>query len=310
MGAFARATADGLRECRRTAATIVQTSRGVVECAERGEGPVLLCVHGGPGGFDQGLGLGEVFRASGFRTIAVSRPGYLGTPLSSGYTPEEQADLMAAMLETKGLDRVAILGASAGGPSSYLMAARHPRMVAALIEIDAVAQTYAPAIGKLDRAIYLSRVGGWLTHFAARHFPETLAKDLLATESTLDRRTILERARRIIDDPDKLELLRLIVDSFAEHFERRRRGLDNDLKQLSRLGALPLSAVSCPTLIVHGDADKDVHPDHARYARACIGQAELYWIEGGSHLGFWLSNDAEQAQRHAIQWLKAALEGS
>lgn len=307
MTMFARVTTGDFQECRRTTATILWTPRGVAEYAERGEGPVILCVHGAPGGFDPGLGLGEVFRANGFRTIAISRPGYLGTPLSSRHSPEEQADLIAALLRTKGLERVAVLGTSAGGPASYLLAARHPRLVLALIEIDAVSQSYAPVIGKLDKAIYLSRVGGWLTHFAARHFPETVARDLLRTESTLDHKTIIELARRIIDDPAKLECLRLIVDSFAEHFERRRQGLDNDLGQLSHLAALPLSTITCPALIVHGDADKDVDMDHARHAHACIARADLYLIEGGSHLGFWLSNDAEQAQRHAVDWLKAAV---
>ena len=37
-------------------------------------------VHGAGGGFDQGLELGDFARA-GFRVIAVSRFGYLGTPL-------------------------------------------------------------------------------------------------------------------------------------------------------------------------------------------------------------------------------------
>jgi len=39
------------------------------------------------------------------RVIAVSRPGYLGTPLADGETPEAQADLYAALLDTLGIAR-------------------------------------------------------------------------------------------------------------------------------------------------------------------------------------------------------------
>jgi pimeloyl-ACP methyl ester carboxylesterase len=72
---------------------VVHTRRGPVEYAEVGAGPAVLCLHGAMGGYDQSLLLARSAGAPGFRYLAVSRPGYLGTPLSRGRTPEEQADL-------------------------------------------------------------------------------------------------------------------------------------------------------------------------------------------------------------------------
>ena len=39
----------------RAGSQIIQTSRGPIEYATAGEGPVVLGVHGSPGGFDQTL---------------------------------------------------------------------------------------------------------------------------------------------------------------------------------------------------------------------------------------------------------------
>ena len=59
---------------------IAQTPRGSIEYAEAGNGPPLLVVHGAGGGYDQGLEFGEPLARHGFRVIAMSRFGYLGTP--------------------------------------------------------------------------------------------------------------------------------------------------------------------------------------------------------------------------------------
>jgi pimeloyl-ACP methyl ester carboxylesterase len=67
-----------------TGGVIMQTRCGPIEYAVLGEGPPLLSVHGAGGGFDQGLDLAESLARSGFRVIAVSRFGYLRTPLWRG----------------------------------------------------------------------------------------------------------------------------------------------------------------------------------------------------------------------------------
>jgi hypothetical protein len=51
------------------------------------------------GGCDQGLILARTIGETGYRFVALSRPGYLGTPLTAGRTPEEQADLYADLVD-------------------------------------------------------------------------------------------------------------------------------------------------------------------------------------------------------------------
>src|SRR5436309_8581878 len=67
---------------------IVNTSAGPIEYAETGTGVTLLSIHGAGGGYDQGLAnVADLVGGGGFRVIAPSRFGYLGTPIPSGTSP-------------------------------------------------------------------------------------------------------------------------------------------------------------------------------------------------------------------------------
>ena len=105
----------------------VSTASGPVEYAERGEGEPILSIHGTLGGWDQGLVAGEYLRVNGFRIIAPSRPGYLGTPLSTGRTFAQQGDALAALLDVLEIDRIIVFALSGGGPAGYELAVEAPR---------------------------------------------------------------------------------------------------------------------------------------------------------------------------------------
>jgi pimeloyl-ACP methyl ester carboxylesterase len=79
-----------------------------------GEGPAVLIIHGTPGGYDQAMLWGSSLVEEDFEIIAPSRPGYLRTPLSAGRRPAEQADTLAALIDTLGIPGVAILASSSG----------------------------------------------------------------------------------------------------------------------------------------------------------------------------------------------------
>lgn len=304
MSRFIRPEPEELDECLTWPSITVDTPSGRIEISDRGEGPVLLCVHGGPGGCDQSLLLGEVFRANGFRVIGVSRPGYLGTPLESGVAPYQQADLFASLLEVLGLESVSVLGASAGGPSSYMFAVNHPDKVNALIEIDSVCQNYSPDITPLEQKLFLTPAGLRLNVFFVDHFPKSALKSLLKAESSLDRKALEERAVNVLKDPHKTAFFVNMMHSLGDNFASRREGVMNDLEKLACLGNLPLKEIRCPSMIIHGAADRDVSPEQARFAASTIPGARLEWVEQGSHLGFWLADGAEDIQRKAVEWLK------
>ena len=79
--------------------------RARIEYVDRGEGPTLLVFHDAPGGYDQAMLLGSLFAEEEFHLVAPSRPGYLRTPLTTGQSLAEQADAMAALIETMGISQ-------------------------------------------------------------------------------------------------------------------------------------------------------------------------------------------------------------
>ncbi len=130
--------AEDFRGCLAETPRTVSTASGPIEYADRGRGEPVLSVHGTFGGWDQGLVAAEFLRVNGYRIIAPSRPGYLGTPLSTGQTFTQQGDAMAALLDALGIDRIIVLAVSGGGPAGYELAARHADRVSRLVQVDGV----------------------------------------------------------------------------------------------------------------------------------------------------------------------------
>ena len=69
--------------------SMADTACGPIEYEAAGNGPPVLVVHGAGGGFDQGMAFGEALQAHGFRVIAMSRFGYLRSPVPEGATPKD-----------------------------------------------------------------------------------------------------------------------------------------------------------------------------------------------------------------------------
>lgn len=112
---------------------VLETASGPIECARAGEGYPVLVVHGAMGGFDQGLWLANSFAVPReHQVISISRFGYLRSPLPAGANLDLQADAFAALLDTLGIQQVAVFGISAGSTSAIRFVARHPERVSAL----------------------------------------------------------------------------------------------------------------------------------------------------------------------------------
>ncbi|MFW5836375.1 MAG: alpha/beta fold hydrolase [Desulfovibrionaceae bacterium] len=304
MSAFVLSTPDEVMGCLERPSKMADTAAGPVEYADAGEGSPVLCVHGGPGGYDQGLLVGEVFRKNGFRVIAPSRPGYLGTPLATGADLPGQADALAALLDKLGLDRVSVVGVSAAGGAVYELAGRHPDRVSALIPVDCVSMAYTPPVSDLEQKIFVSPLGLKLTVLLGDYLTKSAVQGMVATESTLSREQVAERVRHITSDPLKLAYFKAMMHAIGDHGARRVAGARNDVDRLGAITALPLSDIRCPTLVIHGDADNDVPPEHAKLAFEAIPEAEMLWIEEGSHFAFWLADGAQQAREKAVAWLR------
>jgi pimeloyl-ACP methyl ester carboxylesterase len=260
---------------------IVETRLGPVECASYGEGTAVIALHGGMGGFDQSLLLAQsAIAVPGFRILAVSRPGYLGTPLGSGRSPEQQADLCAALLDALGIARAAVIAVSAGGPCALQFALRHAGRCWAMVTVSA-------CTGHLDTPRLVSRSLAIMRVAVRVPFMErAISRRMAGTPEEAAHRSIAdaELCARTLAHPDAGPLLVSLLTSTFDHLRQRLPGTVNDTAQFRHDNAYPLAQIAVPTLAIHGTGDRVVPFAYGKALAEAVPGAELMAIEGGEHV--------------------------
>lgn len=270
-------TLDGL------APEMVATPNGWVEVARAGSGPSVLLVHGTPGSWRQCVPLAEDL-ASSFDVVLVSRPGYGRTPIRTGRTYEEQADLYANVLDSLGIEKAAIVGVSGGGPSSVAFASRHADRISALMLVCAVAPHMLVVPNSMRFAARVPAVPQLVAPLVRAFGRRRLTNPARVRAELQKSLTPDEYERADADSSITADLVRHALS----HLEAPPglSGMRNDLRQFEnakRAGASSVT-VSAPTFVLHGDADPVVGLDQAKYHASAIEGAELSTYEGAGHL--------------------------
>lgn len=279
--------------------TLVDTALGTVGHLDEGDGPCVLFVHGSPGGVDQGSLMTRFLRERGWRTITFSRPGYLDTPLTDdNRTPDAQAALALALMDTLDVERFALMCWSGGGPSSYRLAATAPERVTSLAAIAAVSGPF-DFEGAGEEKLLMSGFGAWLMKEMVRHTPRETVKSLVKQEGSLSRSERKELVQTIWDDDTTrqwaLDLMETIVGD-------RKAGFANDLDQFKHLD-LGLENVTTNVLLVHAKTDADVPYAQSEHSRAALPHAELATIDVGTHVSVWTDHDSRIHQDRIANFL-------
>lgn len=267
--------------------TLATTGCGPIEYAQIGQGKPLLVVHGAGGGYDQGLLFARPLADRGFRVTAMSRFGYLRTPLPEDASPRIQADAHASLLDALHVDEAVVIGASAGAPSAMQFAIRYPERCSALILLVPLAwkpddaPDSAPRPSRLAHWILRSMVGSDAVFWLALHLARNaLIEKVLATPpAVLLEASASEQAR--ID-----ELLQSILP-----LSSRAAGLRNDALVAGSLTRYDLEAIRAPALVVSVRDDLYGTFAGAQYTAQHIPGARFIGYEQGGHL--WVGHHGE-----------------
>jgi pimeloyl-ACP methyl ester carboxylesterase len=234
----------------KTGRQFIDSPDGPIEFAEAGNGPAVLLIHGAGGGFDQGLDLGETYLGDGYRVIAPSRFGYLGTPLPADASPEAQADAHLRLLDALQLESVPVIAVSAGAPSAMQLCLRHPERCSALVLIvpmpwaprrEVTNARLSPKFLPLLNAMLSSDFLCWTATKVAR---QALVKSILGTPVAVYRNAPPEERRRV----DRMLLSILPVS-------RRAAGLLNEGAVAMNLTRYPLEDMRVPALVISAADD-------------------------------------------------------
>ncbi|NDJ54073.1 MAG: alpha/beta hydrolase [Chloroflexi bacterium] len=275
---------------------VIETEMGPIEYALVGdEGPVVLSLHGVPGGYDFGIGVANMLslNESGFRVLSVSRPGYLRTPLNGLVSAESQADLYAALLDELAIDSVALLAVSGGGPSALALAQCHPERVWGMIMAITITRKWtlddhAKSVVAFRRLppilVNLSR--WYIQQFALRLNPRRVVIQNVAVNTRVDPDALGSLADEIMADPERMAHLILSI-SFSAPMSTRWEGTLNDLDHQAELPNEPdYRAIRAPVFAVYGQQDALVPLEHVEYMVEHLPHVEIHIDPEGGHIPY------------------------
>lgn len=260
----------------------MDTACGRIQYTEFGEGEPVLIVHGAGGGYDQGEYFAR-FIDGGYRWIAPSRAGFLGSPVPEGADSARQADAYACLLDELGVERVGVVGVSMGGPSSLLFAVRYPQRTKALVLISAASHAIPPRPGLLAAVfnIFLNDIVFWAM---VRLSPGGLLAALGVPLDVQRQLSSKERAR-----------LKGFLESIIPMGARRHGQL---LEQhMSEYDAGQIQDIQAPTLVLHAPDDTLVSYEQAEFSAGNIAGAQLITMEKGGHLALMMDMNAKAREQ-------------
>lgn len=287
--------ADISRERQRIAhgSQIAETPCGPIEYAVAGSGRPVLVVHGAGGGFDQGLDIARSFIGRGVQVIAVSRFGYLRTPLPEDASAAAQADAHACLLDALGIRRAGVIGVSAGGPSAMQFAIRHPDRTDALFLLVPAAYHPDPAgvsvaTPRWTPALFDTALrSDFIFWLAIRAIPGTMTEAILGTPAAVAREA---------EEADRKRVQEMMTHILP--VSPRRLGLLNDARVVSTLQRYDLERIHAPTLVVSLKDDGYGTYEGAQYSAGQIAGARFIGYESGGHL---CVGHTEEIAREAVR---------
>jgi pimeloyl-ACP methyl ester carboxylesterase len=276
LSVYARYRADltGARERIARGGYMVTTPCGVIEYGDQGRGKPVLSIHGAGGGFDQGLLLAQF---AGVRAIAPSRFGYLNTPYPADPSAVAQADAYACLLDHLGIDRVAVVAFSAGGPSALQFALRHPERVERLVMASAISDPNLIDQRPVDptKDPVLSALLTDFVFWAASTYVPDRALAFFGISPDAQLRLTPEEYERAV------HVLRIILP-----MSMRKNGNFNDPAHWFERGDFALEEIKAPTLVLHAADDTFVSLAHGQHTARRIPNARFDVYEYGGHFVF------------------------
>lgn len=262
-------------------------------------GNPLLVMHGGHSSCNEELGYAEL-EQQGYSVLTPSRPGYGQTSSDYGLDLSTACLAYIKLLDHLHLDKIHVIGVSAGGPSAIRFASLYPERIKSLTLQSAVSGKW---LTPKDKEYKASQI---LFHPSREKF----TWKMLGFMATFSPRLVFRQMAPSFSQLPYTALKSLISDSDIREFEKmikRQRsgeGFLIDLAQAATITLDDLQSVQCPTLILHSRNDGTVSVNHAYHAHHHIPDSRLCVLHSWGHL-IWLGDGAEEMHTELFGFLDA-----
>jgi pimeloyl-ACP methyl ester carboxylesterase len=251
------------------------------------QGRAIFWLHGTPGARRQIPMEARVFSEQrNIRLIGVDRPG-IGSSTPFQYeTVLAFATDMATIADTLGVDKMAVVGLSGGGPYTLACAAAMPERIVAAGVLGGVAPTVGPdaisgglmALGTLAAPVI--QVAGGPIRLAASTLIR-LIRPVAEPAVYLYAAISPEADRKMLVRP---EFKAMFLDDLLNGSRKQLAAPFADIVVFARDWGFRLDEVKVPIRWWHGDRDHIVPFAHGQHVVNGLPDAELHHLPGESHL--------------------------
>jgi pimeloyl-ACP methyl ester carboxylesterase len=244
---------------------------------DSGSGPVVVLIHGQPGGGRDWAAVVERLEGRLLRVIVPDRPGY-GATGGRAVGVGANTDAVVALLDQLDVAEAVVGGHSWGGAVALDLAQRHPDRVRGLVLVGSVGG--AGSIDVLDQLLALPLLGPLITLTALGVLRAPRLRRLVAV-------------RAVPTAPE-------VVDALAVHlFDDWRSFVIEQRALLAELPAIAsrLGDVDVPAVVVMGETDRVVRTQSQEALAAALPRGRLVRLPGVGHL---VPHEAPRAVADAV----------
>jgi pimeloyl-ACP methyl ester carboxylesterase len=249
------------------------------------DGEPILYFHGHPGSRLEASLAHEAAAASGFRVIALDRPGCGLSDFQQGRSITDWPADVEEATDALGINSFSVAGASGGGPYALACAWRLPGRVVRAAVISGVGPFHVPRITKGMRwqnRIFFPLAARW----------PALARVLMRSM----RRNVISRPERTLEalaramSPADADIVRrpevrpLLIADITEAFRQGAEGAAHDMVLLGRPWGFSLREIKQEVFLWQGETDTLVPPAMGRYQTEQIPRSHGTTVPGAGHL--------------------------
>ena len=251
------------------------------------QGRAVFWLHGTPGARRQIPTEARIYAEQNhIRLIGVDRPGIGSSTPHQYHRVLDFGEDLRTIADTLGIDKMAVIGLSGGGPYTLATAAAMPDRVVAAGVLGGVAPMVGPdaissPLMQLGAVVApILEVAGAPIRLAASGLIR-LIRPVASPALEIYARISPEGDRRMLGRP---EFKAMFLDDLLNGSRKQLAAPFYDIVVFERDWGFRLDEVKVPVRWWHGDHDHIVPFAHGRHVVAALPDAELYHLPGESHL--------------------------